>query len=114
SGLVIQGDPGPYRDRLEALGQLLDAEAAVRPGDVDALLRKMRALPGLTLGASTELDEGAPNTYRLGLQTQFEPFEATIRLTNRGTREIGPGFLLAQAAANGLLGGEARARLLFA
>jgi hemolysin activation/secretion protein len=108
----ISGDPGPHRARLESLGSQL-AEGPVRRDDVQATLRRMRDLPGLTLSATTQRDDSAPNAYRLDVDTEFEPIDGTIRLSNRGTDEAGPNFVLGEVVANGLLGGETSIGAMF-
>jgi hemolysin activation/secretion protein len=73
----------------------------------------MRELPGLKLEAKTERDERNPNLYRLDVETDFAPVSGSVRLSNRGTDEIGPNFLLGQLAFNGILGGAASAGTFF-
>jgi hemolysin activation/secretion protein len=102
----IKGDPGPYLERLESLGSQLRADAPVTTAGVQAALRRMRDLPGLTLAASTVRDSAEPNAYRLNLDTQFDRLSGVVRLTNRGTDEAGPNFVMGQVTANGLFGGE--------
>ena len=48
------------------------------------------------------------NVYRLELEADFEPVEGLLQVTNRGTREIGPTFVVGQVFANGLFGGRTR------
>ncbi len=102
----IKGDPGPHLARLEELGSQLRAEGPITQAGVQAALRRMRELPGLSLLASTAPDETKPNNYRLDLDAQFERVTGAVRLSNRGTDEVGPNFVLGQVVANGLLGGQ--------
>ena len=109
----VTGDAGPYRERLDYLGAALSAQAPVRQEDVQRTLRRMRELPGLTLEARTSRDENDPNAFRLLLDTSFAPVSGSVRVSNRGTDEIGPNFLIGQLAVNGVLGGAGSAGTLF-
>ena len=51
--------------------------------------------------------------YRLDVDTDFEPVSGSVRISNRGTDEAGPNFVLGQVVANGLLGGETNLGVLF-
>ena len=102
----ISGDPGPYLERLETLGTELRDDVPVTQAGLAAALRQMRSLPGLTLQATTARDETSANVYRLDLDTQFDRTTGVVRLSNRGTDEAGPVFVLGQVMFNGLLGGR--------
>jgi hemolysin activation/secretion protein len=73
----------------------------------------MRKLSGLTFAATTTRDPESPDQYRLGLDTRFDRVGGAIRLSNRGTDEIGPNFLMGQVMTHGLLGGRADLGILF-
>ena len=73
----------------------------------------MRALPGLTLQATTARDETSTQLYRLDLDTQFDRTTGVVRLSNRGTDEAGPDFVLGQVMFNGLLGGQTNLGAMF-
>ncbi len=98
------GDAGPYVVRLEEIASELSLRAPLRTADLQAALQSMRELPGLTVRASTRRDESRPNAYALTLATEYKPFDASVQLSNRGTREIGPMFAVSQVVANSLLG----------
>lgn len=53
------------------------------------------------------------NVYRLDVDTDFERMGGAVRLSNRGTDEAGPNFLLGQVMANGLLGGQTNLGVMF-
>jgi hemolysin activation/secretion protein len=106
SDVKITGNPGPHLARLERMGSTLAAGQPLRQQDMQTALRRMRALPGLSLAASTERDGADANAYRLDLDADFEPLSGVVRFTNRGTDQAGPSFVLGQIVANGLLGGE--------
>lgn len=112
-GIKIEGDPGPYREQLVALSSELQRNAPLRRDELQAVMRRIRELPGLTLSATTTRDADDLGAYELGLDTDFEPIGGAVRLTNRGTDEIGPNFMLGQVFANGLLGGRTNVGLLF-
>jgi hemolysin activation/secretion protein len=102
------GEAGPYAARLEELAGDLSLRVPLRTADLQAALQEMRELPGLTVRATTRRDESRRNAYALTVATQYKPFEATIQLSNRGTREIGPMFAFSQVVANSLLGWRER------
>jgi hemolysin activation/secretion protein len=109
----VGGDAGPYAGKLETIATELRSHVPIRPVDLQAALQTMRDLPGLTVNATTRREEGRPNSYALVLDTDFKPIEGVVQLTNRGTDEIGPQFVLGQIVANNLLGREERIGLLF-
>jgi hemolysin activation/secretion protein len=102
------GEAGPYAARLEELAGDLSLRVPLRTGDLQAALQAMRELPGLTVRATTRRDESRRNAYALTVATQYKPFDATIQLSNRGTREIGPMFAFSQVVANSLFGWRER------
>jgi hemolysin activation/secretion protein len=102
------GDAGPYAARLEELASDLSLRVPLRTVDLQAALQAMRELPGLTVRATTRRDESRRNAYALTVATEYKPFDATIQLSNRGTREIGPMFVFSQVIANSLFGWRER------
>jgi hemolysin activation/secretion protein len=84
----------------------LPGDTALRPERVREALRQARQLPGLSVSASTEPDKTRNGSFVLKLETEFKPIEGSIKLSNRGTEEIGRNLLLAGMAANGLFGLE--------
>ena len=102
------GDAGPYAARLEEVASDLSLQVPLRTVDLQAALQAMRDLPGLTVRATTRRDESRRNAYALTVATEYKPFEATIQLSNRGTREIGPMFAFNQVIANSLFGWRER------
>jgi hemolysin activation/secretion protein len=113
SSVEITGDPGPYGTQLRSLGERLGDDPLLRSADLQSTVRLMRALPGLRLTTSTEPELDRPGAYRLNVDTEFRPVSGTVRLTNRGTDQIGPQFLLGQITANGVLAGRADVGLMF-
>jgi hemolysin activation/secretion protein len=106
SDVRISGDPGPHLERLESIGAQLRDEQPLTQADLQSAVRQMRELPGLTLSASTQRDDSGPNLYRLDLDADFKRVSSVLKLSNRGTDEAGPMFLLGQVAVNGLFGGR--------
>jgi hemolysin activation/secretion protein len=104
----FSGDAGPYDARLEELASDLSLRAPLRTADLQTALQAMRELPGLTVRASTRRDESRRNSYALAIASEYKPFDASIQLSNRGTREIGPMFAISQIVANSLLGWRER------
>jgi hemolysin activation/secretion protein len=111
--IEISGDPGPYRERLESISAELKRSGPLRQDELQAVMRRLRELPGLSLSATTARDTDDLGAYELGLDTNFEPIGGAVRLTNRGTDEIGPNFMLGQVVANGLLNGRTNMGVLF-
>jgi len=110
SGLEILGDPGPYAGELRALGAGVEESALLKSEDLLFAIARMRELSGLSLTAATTRDTGdaaAPGSYRLNLDADFRRVSGQVRLSNRGTDEIGPGFVFGEANVNGLLAGRA-------
>ena len=104
----FSGDTGPYAARLEELAGDLSLRVPLRTADLQAALQAMRELPGLTVRATTRRDESRRNSYTLTVATEYKPIDATIQLSNRGTREIGPMFVFSQVVGNSLFGWRER------
>jgi len=113
SEVTISGDPGPHLATLERLGFALRDDGPLRQRDMQTTVRRMRELPGLTLSATTALDSDQPHAYRLDFDTEFEPVTGTVELSNRGTEEAGPNFVLGQVVANGFFDGRTDLGLQF-
>jgi hemolysin activation/secretion protein len=113
SEVRISGDPGPHLERLESIGAGLRGEQPLAQNDLTSAVGRMRELSGLTLSARTERDDSGPNLYRLDLDTEFKRVSSVLKLSNRGTEEAGPVFLLGQVTANGLLGGRTSVGAMF-
>jgi hemolysin activation/secretion protein len=104
----FSGDAGPYAARLEELASDLSLRVPLRTLDLQAALQAMRELPGLTVRATTRRDESRRNSYALTVATEYKPIDATVQLSNRGTREIGPMFAFSQVIGNSLFGWRER------
>lgn len=102
--VAFTGEAGPYAARLEEVASDLSLRVPLRTADLQAALQSMRELPGLTVRATTRRDESRRNAYALTIATEYKPFDATVQISNRGTREIGPMFVFNQVLANSLFG----------
>jgi hemolysin activation/secretion protein len=111
--VTFSGPAGPYRERLAAFGAQIRDRNPVRPAQVQRTLHDMRALPGLSVNAETAPDETVRNGFVLKLATTYRPAEVTMRISNRGSREIGPVFVDAQGVINDLLGRDEKLGALF-
>jgi hemolysin activation/secretion protein len=109
----VNGDPGPHLERLETLGTKLRDDVPITQAEIASTLRQMRSLPGLTLQAKTARDDTSTSVYRLDLDTQFDRTTGVVRMSNRGTDEAGPVFVLGQVMFNGLLGGRTNLGAIF-
>ncbi len=110
SGVEISGDPGPYEGELRSLGAGVEESSLLRTEDLLFAIAQMRELAGLSLTAATTRDTGdaaVPGSYRLNLDADFRRVSGQVRLSNRGTDEIGPGFVFGETNVNGLLAGRA-------
>jgi hemolysin activation/secretion protein len=114
TSVSLKGELGPYGARLQQLTTQLRESQPVKRADVQRTLQSMRELPGLTINAATHRDESRRNAYSMDIEAQYKPAEGVLRLTNRGTSEVGPQFVTGQVAANSLLGINEKLGLLFA
>jgi hemolysin activation/secretion protein len=114
SRVTLEGDAGHHRRELEKIGARLVSARPLRREDVSRALAAMRRIAGLAITASTRRDPAEANAIELVVKSDYSPVEGLVRMNNRGTEEVGPGFLLGQFAVNGLLGGRDKIGLLFA
>ncbi|HEV7633604.1 MAG TPA: ShlB/FhaC/HecB family hemolysin secretion/activation protein [Steroidobacteraceae bacterium] len=112
SQVEFTGDAGGYRAQLDSLAGELRALQSLRPRSLQDVLRRMSALPGLKVGVKSRRDPAFRNAYVIAVDTHFSPLEGSLRQTNRGTRDVGPGFLIGQLTANGLGGIDLKSGLL--
>lgn len=103
SQVVVTGDSGPYALEIDRQLQPLREGKAIRNGQIAETVRSLRNLPGLTVAASTAADETQRNAYVLKLETEYSPIDGTVRVSNRGTDEVGPLFILGQLVGNSLV-----------
>jgi hemolysin activation/secretion protein len=114
TSVAVKGDVGPYGTRLGELTAQLTESQPVKRADVQRTLQSMRELPGLTITAATNRDETRRNAYSMDIEAQYKPVDGVLRLTNRGTDEVGPQFFTGQFSTNSLLGIGEKLGVLFA
>jgi hemolysin activation/secretion protein len=114
SRVVFEGDAGRHRQVLENIGSRLQASAPLRREDLTQALAAMRRIAGLSITASTRRDASQRNAIELVVKSDYSPVEGLVRMNNRGTDEVGPGFVLGQFTFNGAFGGREKLGLLFA
>lgn len=99
------GSAGPFEDELRSMAGALPMQSSIRPAAIRELLRRARRIPGVTVEADTRVDPEGKGIV-LDLDSRYRPFEGRLKLSNRGTREIGRNLAFGQVAANGLFGRE--------
>jgi hemolysin activation/secretion protein len=114
SRVTLDGDAGRHRQALENIGARLQAAAPLRREDLSQALAAMRRIAGLAITASTRRDPSDRNAIELVVKPNYSRVEGMVRMNNRGTDEVGPGFLLGQLSVNGPFGGREKLGLLFA
>ena len=101
--IVIKGDPGPYRARIEAELQGLQAGALRKEALREALLR-IRQLPGITSQPLFDPRPDEPNAFGLVLNLGYDPIAGELDVNNGGTRDLGRVIFAGLLSLNGLLG----------
>jgi hemolysin activation/secretion protein len=114
TSVVLEGNAGGLLDELERIGARLENARPLRRDDVPRALRDMRQFAGLAVAATTRRDANVRNAFELVVKADFSPVDGVVRMNNRGTDEVGPGFLLGQFFANGLLGRGEKLGVIFA
>jgi len=111
SNVSITGETGPYRKKLERLVADLPSEQSLRPREISDVLRDAHRLPGIELRVAAEPDGQQSGRYTLAVDSAYSPFEGSVKVSNRGTREIDRDILFARVVANGLFAREIAAGL---
>jgi hemolysin activation/secretion protein len=106
---VVQGDAGPYAERVKQAAQQLMTELPLRSRSIPDALQSLRGLPGLDLAANVAEQPGAEGGIVLKLRAAYRPLNVTMQWSNRGTEEVGPNFYSVQVVENNLL--HARERI---
>lgn len=109
----ITGSGGPHETRITRATQSLLADPLLRQGTLSRALEHLRALPGLSVIASTKADPQVPNGVILLLTIRYTPVSARLEWTNLGTEEIGPNFVSTSVTLNSLMGQREQLSLLF-
>jgi hemolysin activation/secretion protein len=103
--VTIEGTPGRYREDIERIAAGVQAAVPLTRDAIREAVSEMRRLSGLEVTATTRRDGAAPNAHELVLDARFEAVAGSARVNNRGTDEVGPLFVIAQAEANDPFGG---------
>lgn len=111
--VTIEGEPGRYRGDIERIAAQVTASVPLRRDAIREAVSEMLRLSGLDVTATTRRDGAAPNAHELVLDAAFEPFTGSARINNRGTEEVGPGFVVGQLEANDPFGQGGAAGLVF-
>lgn len=106
SSVAISGDAGPYQAKLEELIHHLPSGRSLRPQDIREALQSARRLPGLEVNVAAEPDGQHNGGYVLEVDSAYRPLEGSVKLSNRGTQEIGRDIVFARFVANGLFNRE--------
>ncbi|MEX2123282.1 MAG: ShlB/FhaC/HecB family hemolysin secretion/activation protein [Woeseia sp.] len=106
SSVAINGNAGPYQEKLEQLVARLPSDRSLRPQEIKDALRSARRLPGLEVDVAAEPDGGHNGGFVLEVDSAYKPLEGNVRISNRGTREIDRDVMFAQLVANGLFSHE--------
>lgn len=114
SSVEVRGDAGPYRETVERMAGMLVQRGALRVDVLQDSLARMRRLSGLRVSAATAPDAEIPNAFRLELDTDFRAVTGAVRVSNRGTDDVGPHMATGQVLVNGLARGRLSAGVSFA
>ena len=113
SRVEMKGDTGPYRQELEDLVGDLSSGRSLRPEEIREVLRRARRLPGLDVQVTAENDPEQSGGFVLEFDSAYKPVEGSVKLSNRGTEEIGRNLFSARLVTNGLFGRENASGLFF-
>jgi len=111
--VAVSGDAGPYAARIDVLTAPLRDQRPVRKDSVQQVLQRLRDLPGLSVTMTTQRDESTAGAYQLLVDADYQGLEGVVQVTNRGTEEIGPHFVLGQLVGNSLFGQAEKLGLVF-
>ena len=110
AGVSIKGDPGPYRDRIEADLRLLES-GPLRKEALRETLRLVARLPGLVSHPTLEPQPGFPNQFVLVLDLTYRRVLGELDLNNGGTRALGRVLYGGNLVLNDALGAEEQLQL---
>lgn len=114
TAVQIEGDTGNYREQLEEIAARLTAAKPLRKDDVQRALGEMRQIAGLAVTVNTRRDPQVRNAFELVVKSEYSAVDGVVRVNNRGTDQVGPGFLMGQLFANGLFRRQEKIGLIFA
>ena len=102
SGIKIEGDIGPVRNRVEAILEDLVTEGPVKAQDLERYLLVVNDIPGIRAVGFLRSSIGEPGASELVVQTERTPFEGYALVNNRGSKFTGPygfSFLIRENSA---------------
>lgn len=109
-GVVLKGDAGPYRARIQAELDMLQ-RSTLRKTALREALARIRELPGITAESLLDPQPRTPNEFLLVVNTQYRPVRAELDANNGGTRELGRVLYAGALWLNGLLGMDEQIKL---
>ncbi len=114
SRVEVDGDAGPYRELLEQMFGELSTGESLRPADFRDSIKYARRLRGLEIEFETVADSDNSGMFVIHIQSTYKPTEANIKLSNRGTREIGRNLVSGVFAINGIFHADSSAGIYLA
>ncbi|HEX5162576.1 MAG TPA: ShlB/FhaC/HecB family hemolysin secretion/activation protein [Steroidobacteraceae bacterium] len=110
----FDGDTARFEKELQRVAAKLESSKPLRRDDVPQALRELRQLSGVAVTASTRRDGKVRNAFELTIKAEYSAIDGVVRMNNRGTDQVGPAFVLGQLFANGVIGRQGKAGLIFA
>lgn len=114
SRVEFGGDAGPFAERLQRIFGGLESNESLRPDKVRQALKHARRLRGLDVNVRTVADKDDSGAFVMQVHSAYSRMAASVKLSNRGTREIGRNLAFATLAGNGLIGSDSTAGLFLA
>jgi len=108
--IVIQGNPGPYRARIEAALSALRS-GALRMESLRTAFQSIRELPGITSQPVFDPRPDEPNAFRLVISLDYAAVSGELDANNGGTRDLGRVIFGGLLSLNGLLGADEQFQL---
>lgn len=102
-GIEVDGDLGPYRSQVEQWVTSLGQADPLSREEIRTGLRRMRALPGLSISADLQ-NRGVGAGRILRLAFRYESTLGLVRVTNRVPEKFGGSIFFGRFRANGWLG----------
>jgi hemolysin activation/secretion protein len=112
SDVHVEGQAGPYGARVRSCVDGLRNTSPVTPAVVAEAVRRLRALPGLSVEEHLDADTLVANGLVLTLAVRYRPVTGAVSWSDFGTSEIGPNFVTALLTTNGILNTAEQINLL--
>lgn len=114
SRVQFEGDAGPYQEEVQNLFEPLAMQSSLRVENIREALRQARRLAGLDVNATTNVDDSNNGALILKVNSNYQRLDGSLKLSNRGTEEIGRNLAFATLQVNGLSRAGAYAGLFLA